>query len=453
MMTLDWKSILSEHAVFSCLTEQQLARLLDSEVSDERSYARDKVVFEDGDLGDSIYIIGSGEVSIVLRGTAGRQIPISRLGKGEFFGEMALIETKPRSATAMTLEESSLLHVKGQEFLKILRANPELEFKVLFVLSERLRHLVDHTLRGQLMDMDQKLELFHRKLDSELKVIAAELNASRTVFDQTSTRANEIIISAERSRTRLTAFASAAGAIVALFIAVAGFFGVSQLIDIRHDAEEIAKKAASAAADAQAIKDTKYLLASVDDEIKRFQVLRQDVYEQLFIPRFREQAMKDFDAASETYEAVLKTGDASLIDQLFKIVNSGITLPLEDLDKTRGKRGNYRALLTDGLKKEYVKTSRETILSYYLILVSLIFDEDDKLGETLDEFEQYLSSYKDGEPLKQSLKRDFDPETYVLMIEGASEAIFPKQGSKADAFEAKKAEMKEKILFVWKKIP
>ncbi len=106
MTTLDWKRILSEHPVFSCLTEQQLARLLDSEVSDERSYAGDDPVFKEGDSGDSIYIIGSGEVSIVLCGSTGHQIPISSLGEGEFFGEMALIEGKPRSATAMTLEES-----------------------------------------------------------------------------------------------------------------------------------------------------------------------------------------------------------------------------------------------------------------------------------------------------------------------------------------------------------
>jgi CRP-like cAMP-binding protein len=468
MKTLDWKSILSEHPVFSCLTEQQLARLLDSEVSDERSYAGDDPVFKEGDLGDSIFIIGSGEVSIVLCGSTGHQIPISSLGKGEFFGEMALIEGKPRSATAMALEESSLLHVKGPEFLKILRANAELEFKVLFVLSQRLRHLVEHTLRVTLTDMEQKLELFNRKLDSELKVIAAELTASRAVFDQTNTRANEIIIAAERSRTRMTALASTVGAIVALFIAVAGFFGVSQLLDIRDVREEMAtnakaaeENAKAAATDALVIKETKHLLATVDDEIERFRVLRRDVYEQLYIPRFREQVMVELGPAGETYKAVLKIGDAFLIDQLFKSVSGGITSPLENSTKTRAMRDNYRRLLTDGLKKKYAETSREIILSYYLILVSLTFDDDHKLyDETLrdfeqylssDEFEQYLNSNKDSEPLKDDLKRGFDPETYVVMIE--SEAIFPKEDPIVDASEAKKAEMTERILSVWKMIP
>jgi CRP-like cAMP-binding protein len=469
MTTLDWKRILSEHPVFSCLTEQQLARLLDSEVSDERSYAGDDPVFKEGDPGDSIYIIGSGEVSIVLCGSTGHQIPISSLGKGEFFGEMALIEGKPRSATAMALEESLLLHVNGQEFLKILRANPELEFKVLFILSQRLRNLVEHTLRVTLTDMDQKIELFSRNLDSELKVIAAELTASQAVFDQTSKRASEIIIAAERSRTRMTWVVSTIGGIVALFVAAAGFIEVDQLLDIRRDSEEINKIAVRVAADERAINKAKEALVSVgeeiasfDKDINRFQALQQNVFEQLFIPRFREQDMKDFDAASETYKAILETGNVSLIDQLFRIVNRGIALPLEDLVRTRAKRDDYRDLLTDGLAKGYVKTSRDTILSYYLILVSLIFDDDAKLyGETLGEFEQYLSSYKDGVPLKDDLiKEGFDPETYVAMIEVASEAIFPKQDPIVDASEAEKAEMKAKqaemtkqIRSVWDMIP
>lgn len=113
-----------------------------SEPSAAEIYGRDfpagAVVFEEGDPGSRMYVIQSGEVRIVKRvGT--RDITLARLGAGEAFGEMALLERQPRSATAVVELSSRILEIDEAAFADLIRRNGEIALRLLRRLSARLR--------------------------------------------------------------------------------------------------------------------------------------------------------------------------------------------------------------------------------------------------------------------------------------------------------------------------
>ena len=115
---------------------------MSSELSVAEIYGRDfpegAVVFEEGDPGSRMYVIQSGAVRIVKRvGT--RDIMLARLGAGEAFGEMALLEGQPRSATAIVEAPSRILVIDEGAFADLIRRNGEIALRLLRRLSARLR--------------------------------------------------------------------------------------------------------------------------------------------------------------------------------------------------------------------------------------------------------------------------------------------------------------------------
>jgi CRP/FNR family cyclic AMP-dependent transcriptional regulator len=82
--------------LFSDLSEVELARFTD--VVREREYPKNSVILFEDDPGDALYIVASGQVKVVLIGEDGREVILSVLSDGDFFGEMSLIDDEPRSA-------------------------------------------------------------------------------------------------------------------------------------------------------------------------------------------------------------------------------------------------------------------------------------------------------------------------------------------------------------------
>jgi len=97
-----------------------------------------EVIFEEGDNDREMFIIQSGEVEIVRNTLAGKVI-ITTLERGAFFGEMALLESLPRSATARSKGETRLVVVQPGGFLVKLRRDPTFAFELMQQLSRRLR--------------------------------------------------------------------------------------------------------------------------------------------------------------------------------------------------------------------------------------------------------------------------------------------------------------------------
>ena len=103
-------------------------------------YRDGEPIVRQGELGDCMFVIQQGTVE-VLREEAGRTFRLTELGPGEIFGEMALCEKEPRSATVRAIGEVRALTVDKRTFLKRVQEDPSLAFQVLRAMSGRIRSL------------------------------------------------------------------------------------------------------------------------------------------------------------------------------------------------------------------------------------------------------------------------------------------------------------------------
>lgn len=105
-------------------------------------------VFREGELGTEMYIVHEGKVEITKE-VSGEEKPLAILEKGDFFGEMAILEDLPRAASARAVSDLKLLSINGSTFDQMLRTNPEIAVRMMRKLSRRLRE-TDHMLREAL---------------------------------------------------------------------------------------------------------------------------------------------------------------------------------------------------------------------------------------------------------------------------------------------------------------
>jgi CRP-like cAMP-binding protein len=129
--------VLRRVPLFNDLQDGDLQRF--AEVAREREYPKNSVILFEDDPGDALYIVSSGQVKVVLIGEDGREVILSVLGDGDFFGEMALIDDEPRSAHVIAMKDSQLLVLRRDDFQAQLEAHPKIALKLLRVLVQRLR--------------------------------------------------------------------------------------------------------------------------------------------------------------------------------------------------------------------------------------------------------------------------------------------------------------------------
>jgi CRP/FNR family cyclic AMP-dependent transcriptional regulator len=123
--------------LFADLDERELAQI--ATVAKPRRYAKDDVVFYADENGDVICLIREGQVKVTMISPEGKEIILSLLGPGDFFGEMALLDDEPRSATVVATENLEIVTIWRKDFLQIMAGNFDLTKKVLAELSRRLR--------------------------------------------------------------------------------------------------------------------------------------------------------------------------------------------------------------------------------------------------------------------------------------------------------------------------
>jgi CRP/FNR family cyclic AMP-dependent transcriptional regulator len=130
-------AVLKAVPLFSSFPEEQL-RMLASVVT-RRSTPRSTTVLAAGDLTDSLYIVLSGRLKVMMSDAEGKEVILSILGPGEFFGEMGLIDDSPRSASVVAIESCELLSITKRDFKKCLAENFEMAMAVMRGLVRRLR--------------------------------------------------------------------------------------------------------------------------------------------------------------------------------------------------------------------------------------------------------------------------------------------------------------------------
>ena len=103
-------------------------------------------LFRAGDQGDALYLIERGKVRICVRTTQGHELTLTELGRGDFFGDMALLDGQRRSADAVVAEDARLAVLSREHFLSFVRSSPNVALELLAALAHRLRH-TDEMLR------------------------------------------------------------------------------------------------------------------------------------------------------------------------------------------------------------------------------------------------------------------------------------------------------------------
>src|SRR5262245_4777397 len=140
------------------------------------AYSSGETIFSQGDLGTEMFIIQEGEVHIVKHINNESHI-LSRLEKGDFFGEMALLEAVPRTADAVAHTDVKALVINGARFDEMLRKNPEIAVRIIRKYSKRLREA--NSLLERLVGRGVDAE--HASLDSTMSAPAEKATRHRLV--------------------------------------------------------------------------------------------------------------------------------------------------------------------------------------------------------------------------------------------------------------------------------
>lgn len=130
-------ALLKTVPLFASLPDEQLHALVP--VVTRRSAPRGSLIMAAGDPTDSLYIVISGRLKVMMSDSDGKEVILSILGPGEFFGEMGLIDDHPRSASVVAMEPCELLALTRRDFRKCLAENFDMAMAVMRGLVKRLR--------------------------------------------------------------------------------------------------------------------------------------------------------------------------------------------------------------------------------------------------------------------------------------------------------------------------
>lgn len=141
---MEKKSALKRVPLFSKIADKELEKI--AEISNLKKYRKDEDIFSEGEVGDALYILFSGVVKVFRTSSDGRIKTLALLQKGDFLGEMAILEKEIRSANVRAVEDAELLVINKRDFAASLTSNPQIAFRIMETLCTRLR------------DADQQIE-------------------------------------------------------------------------------------------------------------------------------------------------------------------------------------------------------------------------------------------------------------------------------------------------------
>ena len=142
--------LLKRVSIFSDLDEHALLDL--AHQCQRRSFKKNEAIFHQGDPGYTMYIVCAGRVNVQTETGDGEIVHIAHRGPGDYFGEMALIDGKPRMADVVTTENTELLMLHQDAFIGCIDARPRIALKVMAVLADRLREAANYLEMLQEMD-------------------------------------------------------------------------------------------------------------------------------------------------------------------------------------------------------------------------------------------------------------------------------------------------------------
>lgn len=118
-----------------------------------KNVPKNTVLISEGDKSDSFFVIRTGRVKVFLSDDGGKEVTLTTQGPGEYFGELALIDAEPRSASVIALESTDLAVVSKADFQRCLAENPQIALELIRSLSKRVRSLTSSVKNLALLDV------------------------------------------------------------------------------------------------------------------------------------------------------------------------------------------------------------------------------------------------------------------------------------------------------------
>lgn len=167
---METTELLASAALFKLLGEGERADL--ERVLERRTVAAGEKIFALGEPGDSLYIVGEGEIELFVKDNAGTKIILTVCGPGELFGELSLFDGGARTANAVCLEKATLFVLDRDDLLAFLRRHPDAALDLLTTMGQRIRS-TDETLRRRVArNINEELEIRSTTIEKIADVIA-----------------------------------------------------------------------------------------------------------------------------------------------------------------------------------------------------------------------------------------------------------------------------------------
>tara|TARA_Y100001934_G_scaffold50987_1_gene62226 strand:+ start:480 stop:1157 length:678 start_codon:yes stop_codon:yes gene_type:complete len=168
------KEALGRVVMFQSLGQSDLEAL--AGVARQITAERGELIVSQGSAGEGLYIVARGQIRVYLSDEAGKEIILGLEGPGAIFGEIAVLDGEPRSASVAAMERTELLMIEGREFRQLLEAHTGLSLGVIAALAGMIRKLTDATQGLALQSAYRRLvaRLYERAVEEDGQTVIPE---------------------------------------------------------------------------------------------------------------------------------------------------------------------------------------------------------------------------------------------------------------------------------------
>ena len=155
--------------IFSNLDEKQISFIATK--MRNKKYSKSDIILMEDEVGDTFFIILEGSVKVTRDSEDGREVILAVLSSGNFFGEISLLDGKTRSANAIALEKTSLMILKRNDFLQLLKELPQISISLLSELAKRIRKTDEQVENLAFSDAEKRIGISILSISEQLGVV------------------------------------------------------------------------------------------------------------------------------------------------------------------------------------------------------------------------------------------------------------------------------------------
>jgi CRP-like cAMP-binding protein len=227
------KEFLKKIAIFKNLDDVELDFLARFAV--QKEYSKDSYIIREDEPGISLFIVRSGAVDVILEQRGGTPISLNTIKSGEFFGEVSLFDGKPRSATVIAKENTTIIEITREILLSQISKYPDIALKILGKMSQRLRRS-DKIVKDF---SDRVYANVSKKIEEKLNV---QIDHVETLYKATEERAAKTLDGVETDWKRLWRLICIIIGVFTFFASVITFLGYGKYSEIKKVSEMAEKQ-------------------------------------------------------------------------------------------------------------------------------------------------------------------------------------------------------------------